>query len=370
MRTFFYLGTLILFPFITCCSKQETIPNDDVNNPVDSNIITEIKIIEDIFEDLSVLVVGDDKLNFIVSFINEDMISFEPVQDSLPIIMKDNKGNFWDITGLAVDGPSEGLKLKTTKSYMGYWFSWGTFFRGAEIYNDIRTKPFEERNYLTGEWLLPSTEVYDGGPGKDGIPALSNPQMMEGQNGIYVKADDLILGYVSGDEVRAYPHKILDWHEIVNDVVNNKKIVISYCPLTGTGIGWSQELNGISSTFGVSGFLYNSNLIPYDRETDSYWSQIRLDCVKGSRKGEKIQTIQLIETTWQTWLNMYPETKVLSTNTGYSRNYDKFPYGNYKVSDGLFFPVSFDDDRLHKKEVVHGVIIKDKVKIYRFEHFK
>lgn len=370
MRTIFYLGLLILYPFMNSCTKQETTPDDNINNTVQTNITTEINIIEDTFEGISLVVIGDDKSGFIVSFINEDNSSFEAIQDSLPLIMKDNTGNIWDVTGLAVDGPSKGAQLKATKSYMGYWFSWGTFFRGAEIYDDNRTKPFEDRSYLTGDWLIPSNEVHDGGPGKDGIPALSNPKMMEGKTGIYVAHDDLILGYVSGSEARAYPHKILDWHEIINDQIGGKKVVITYCPLTGTGIGWMQEATGISSTFGVSGLLYNSNLIPYDRETDSYWSQIRLDCVKGTRKGEKIQTIQLIETTWQTWYNMYPDTKVVSSNTGYSRNYDLYPYGDYKTSDQILFPVSFVDDRLHKKEIVHGVIINDKAKVYRYEHFK
>lgn len=218
-------------------------------------------------------------------------------------------------------------------------------------------------------WLIPVDDVYDGGPGKDGIPALRNPELINADEADYLENSDLVLGIVSGNDIVAYPHRILDWHEIINADLDGIRVAVNYCPLTGTGIGWDRFVNGSYTTFGVSGLLYNSNLILYDRGSDSNWSQIRLDCVYGELAGTKAKTHSLIETTWETWKIMYPNTKVVSTNTGYSRNYNRYPYGDYKNSEALFFPVDPLDERLHLKERVHGLIINDKAKVYRFSSF-
>lgn len=216
-------------------------------------------------------------------------------------------------------------------------------------------------------WSIPRDEIFDGGPGKDGIPALEDPEFISAGVADYLDDDDLVIGFVVDGEARAYPHDILDWHEIVNDQVGGVNIAVTYCPLTGTGIGWDREIDGEVTTFGVSGLLYNSNLIPYDRRTDSNWSQIRLDCVNGTLRGREVETLPLVETTWQTWKNMYPDTGVLSKNTGYSRDYGRYPYGNYRTSHSyLIFPVANEDERIPNKERVLGVIHSDNVRVYRF----
>ena len=175
---------------------------------------------------------------------------------------------------------------------------------------------------------------------------------------------------MSGNEAVAYPHIILDWHEIVNDDVAQSAIAVTYCPLTGTGIGWGRIVNGSKTTFGVSGLLYNNNLIPYDRSTRSNWSQIRLDCVNGRLIGDVIETFPVVETTWGTWKSMFPETKVLSLNTGYSREYGEYPYGDYRTNNNyLLFPLSNYDGRLPAKERVHGIIINGRAKVYQFDDF-
>jgi hypothetical protein len=178
------------------------------------------------------------------------------------------------------------------------------------------------------------------------------------------------LGYKNGNVIVAYPHSILDWHEIINDKVNNFAIAVTYCPLTGTGVGWERTINGEETTFGVSGLLYNSNLIPYDRLTDSNWSQMRLDCVNGDLRGNKINTFPLFETTWETWRSMYPHTQVVSTQTGHNRNYGRYPYGDYRTNhNNIIFPYKPKDGRLATKERVHGVIVNGKAKAYRFDSF-
>lgn len=225
------------------------------------------------------------------------------------------------------------------------------------------------KDTAAGEWLVPSNEVLDGGPGKDGIPSVDNPQFAPIADIDYMDDDDLVLGFKIGNEVRAYTHKVLDWHEIVNDEVNGFPIAITYCPLTGTGIGWGREVNGGVTEFGVSGLLYNSNLIPYDRNSDSNWSQMTNKCVNGELINTKINTHFLFETTWATWKEMYPNSQVITTNTGVNRNYSSFPYGNYRTSSSINFPISNDDDRLHRKERVLGVLINEQARVYRFDKF-
>lgn len=218
-------------------------------------------------------------------------------------------------------------------------------------------------------WLIPIAEVFDGGPGKDGIPAIDNPQFKSVAETDEFPDDDLVIGFKVGNLIRAYPHFILDWHEIVNDEINGLGLALTYCPLTGTAIGWNPDINGQRTTFGVSGLLYNSNLIPYDRNTDSNWTQMGLECVNGTLAGSSIELIPLIETTWGTWKSMFPESKVLSTNTGFSRNYGTYPYGDYKTSDRLFYSVAVEDNRMQKKERVLGVFGGGTQKAYRFSSF-
>ncbi len=227
-------------------------------------------------------------------------------------------------------------------------------------------------NANSNDWLVPINEVFDGGPGKDGIPALENSELTtpEVAEATYLDPLDLVIGYKSGDEVRAYPHKILDWHEIANDKINGENVAITYCPLTGTAIGWNRELSSGLTTFGVSGFLFNTNLIPFDRKTDSNWSQMLLKSVNGTLIGSEIETFQVVETTWFNWKTMYPDTKVLSTNTGFQRNYNRFPYGDYKTNNNnILFPFSPQDPRLPNKDRVHGIIINGKAKVYPIKSF-
>lgn len=237
----------------------------------------------------------------------------------------------------------------------------------------------DENNFLTpipgdkinnNEWLIPQNQVLDGGPGKDGIPALSNPDLISAAQANYLDDNDLVLGFGEGNDIRAYSHKILDYHEIINDKIDNTSVAVIYCPLTGTGIGWNRVIDGRETTFGVSGLLYNTNVIPYDRATDSNWSQLALLSVQGQLKGTRPDVINLVETTWGTWKEMYPNTRVVSTNTGHNRNYQRFPYGNYKTDNSsIFFPISKNDTRLPAKERVLTLFAEDIAKSYSIETF-
>lgn len=217
------------------------------------------------------------------------------------------------------------------------------------------------------DWLVPKNEVIDGGVGIDGIPSVDNPQFSRPEDlGNYYN-QDLVLGFIHEGEIKAYPHPILDWHEIINDEINGLPIAITYCPLTGTGIGWSRDLGGFTTTFGVSGLLYNNNLMPYDRRTKSTWSQQKNECVNGNLISRKPSTYTLIETSFSTWKKSFPETKVMNGNTGFDRAYAFYPYNDYKTNhDLLFYPLSPKDERLPAKERVLGVIINEAAKVYSF----
>ncbi len=331
-----------------------------------------ILVTEDEFTNQQLVIAGSRTFNFIVSFNRElegELHNFTAVQDELPVIMKDDDGNKWDIFGFATTGPDLGKRLTPTQSLMGYWFSFGTFYPGLELYPS-NSKGAHEGETIVGDngWLVPSNEVRSGGVGKDGIPAVSNPKFDKASN-TTLAPNALVIAFRSGNQIKAYPHNVLDWHEIVNDSFENLHVSIVYCPLTGTATIWDRTINGKTTTFGVSGLLYNTNIVPYDRETDSNWSQLFDRSVNGTNIGKKAKNYMPIEMNWSTFKKMYPDADVMNTNTGFNRSYEFYPYGNYKTDKSLIFPVKYSDNRLHPKERVHAVIIDGKAKAYKFENF-
>ena len=232
--------------------------------------------------------------------------------------------------------------------------------------------PNNSGNSVFTEWLIPRSDVKDGGPGKDGIPAIDHPIFVEvdSPEADFLTDNELVVGIVFGDEARAYPHQILDWHEIVNDRFNDAYITISYCPLTGTAFAWESYAGSELTTFGVSGLLYNANLILYDRKTDSHWSQMGLKCVNGKQIGEVPKTVKIVETTWFQWKLLYPNTTVLSTGTGFSRSYGSYPYGPYKTDHDYFiFEANPKNDALPNKERVYAILDNEQAVVFQFEKF-
>ena len=220
------------------------------------------------------------------------------------------------------------------------------------------------------EWSISSCQVFDGGPGKDGIPSVDDPQFMLASNVTFLDDNDLVVGITINGETKAYPHPIMDWHEIVNDEVGDTPVAITYCPLTGTASAWDRTIDGEVTTFGVSGLLFNTNLIPYDRKTDSNWSQMFLKSVNGNLIEQDIVTHQLIETEWSTWKAMFPDSEVLTTDTGFERDYDRYPYGDYRTNDNfLIFPISNEDGRFDRKDRGLGVIVNGQEKFFSLNSF-
>lgn len=223
--------------------------------------------------------------------------------------------------------------------------------------------------------IIPPEDIFDGGPGPDGIPPLLTPDFIQAPGAASLDAQELVVGVKVNDDIRAYPHNILNWHEVVNDVFEvaegpRQPATLSYCPLTGSASVWKSVFENGNRTFGTSGLLYNSNLVMYDRETESLWSQMLERSISGILVARIPERFQVVETTWGTWQTMFPETKLLSTNTGFSRNYDRYPYGSFRENDNLLFPVdNMDDNRLHRKERVLGINVSTSSKAYPISNF-
>ena len=158
---------------------------------------------------------------------------------------------------------------------------------------------------------------------------------------------------------------ILNWHEIVNDNIGGKEVVVTYCPLCGSGLVFGREVGDRLLSFGNTGALYESAMVMYDRETESYWWQVGGLALKGPLEGEKLQLLPSTISTWEEWLTIHPNSVVLSRNTGYSRDYDFDPFDRYDRKDSPpAFPVSGLDDRLPPKERVIGISVNGEAKAY------
>lgn len=226
--------------------------------------------------------------------------------------------------------------------------------------------------------LVPVAQIKHGGPGRDGIPAIDQPHFIDASQADYLNDADRILGINLNGETKAYPIRILNYHEIVNDrfgdSVNDTAVLVSYCPLCGTGMAFlatrdgarNGEYRGENFDFGVSGLLYNSDVLLYDRQTESLWSQIRKQAIAGPLKGQHLHQIPLEHTSWADWRARYPQTRVLSQDTGYRRDYNRSPYASYADNERLMFAVSATDRRFHPKEWVIGVEVNGVTKAYPF----
>jgi len=214
--------------------------------------------------------------------------------------------------------------------------------------------------------LVPAEEIHLGGPSRDGIPAIDRPRFVSAEKAGFLDGDDQVLGLARNRVSKAYPIPIMNWHEIVNDDLGGEAVTVTYCPLCGTGVAFAARVGSTVLNFGVSGFLYNSDVLLYDRETESLWSQLLNQAITGPMKGQKLEPVVLTHTTWRAWRRRHPDTLVLSTDTGHRRDYGRDPYGGYEQDRSLYFPVSARSRRYHPKERVLGLEIGGRFKAYPF----
>ena len=202
--------------------------------------------------------------------------------------------------------------------------------------------------------IVPLDKIRSGGPPKDGIPSIDNPKFVNANEAEFVSDNDVVIGLEINGEIKAYPLSILVWHEIVNDNVGDIPVAVTYCPLCFTNQVFERTINGNEVEFGTSGKLYNSNLVMYDRLTESYWSQALGTAIVGELAGLELNKIPFDVITWKDWRTLHPDSLVLTTDTGHLRPYGVDPYGSYYTDPRIFFPVENKDDRLPPKTIIIG----------------
>jgi len=220
--------------------------------------------------------------------------------------------------------------------------------------------------------LIPRNEIRQGGPGKDGIPSLTEPRFLSPSKASFLKADDRVIGVAIGREARAYPLRILDWHEAVNDRMGGIPLLVTYCPLCDSAAVFDRRTSAGELQFGISGLLYNNNVLLYDRTEsgdESLWSQMMAQAVSGPRAGQRLKVLPCELTLWNNWKTRYPHTLVLSTDTGYRRVYSASPYAMYFRHNRLMFPIKPIDKRLPLKTPVLGVWVGPKARAYPLSAF-
>lgn len=213
--------------------------------------------------------------------------------------------------------------------------------------------------------VIEEEDLSQGCDGPDCIPALFYPQSV-GANQVQLKSEAMVLGVVLNDESKAYPIQILKWHEVVNDTIGDVPVLVTYTALTGTAKVYRRRVNGVQTTFGVSGKLYNSNLVMYDHYKGNLWQQLSGQALVGpaALRHETLRSLPVTVTTWGRWKKSHPQTRVLSDQTGYEKDYTEDPYPNYDKSYAIYFPVKHQNRVIHPKTVVYGIVIGEDKKAY------
>ena len=214
-------------------------------------------------------------------------------------------------------------------------------------------------------YLINPKRLRGGGPPKDGIPSIDNPKFISVEDADkWLNDDEFGLVIIHKGVKRFYSFQVLVWHEIVNDNIAGDPLLVTYCPLCGSGIVFERTIDGEEVEFGTSGKLFNSNLVMYDRKTDTYWSQIGGRAIIGPLTGMELKQFPADVTTWGEWKKVHPDSEVLSRETGSRRRYGTDPYGDYYESRRLISSVEDSDDSLHPKAVVFGIEVNGSFKAY------
>ena len=208
---------------------------------------------------------------------------------------------------------------------------------------------------------VPYGDILSGGPPKDGIPAINDPVFttFEDADG-WLGTEEPVIAFERNGDARAYPLQILTCHEIVNDVVGGVPVTVTFCPLCNSAIVFDSRLEAVVHDFGTSGKLRNSDLVMYDRQTESWWQQFTGEAIVGELTGKRLTFLPASIISWEDFKAAFPDGKVLSKDTGFSRPYGQNPYGGYDRADNPpFLLLGESDGRLLPKERVAAVTIGD-----------
>jgi len=228
----------------------------------------------------------------------------------------------------------------------------------VKVKNTVLQSTFPNTNWSKANPII--EKAVSGGPSKDGIPAIDNPKFESITN--FTESNDIqAVVLQEGNEVKVYPYNILIWHEIVNDEIDDKKVAITFCPLCGSAVVFNRELKKGETTFGVSGSLLESNMIMYDRDTESLWQQSTGKTLVGDYFETQLEHVSFQLLTIGEIKSKFPHALVLSEDTGYSRDYKRNPYTGYENTNNLIFDISSKDNTFPMKEIMVVFRIEDQV---------
>lgn len=279
------------------------------------------------------------------------------------------------------------LQTLSGQTFADNWPAWVEWYGATELepppgFTGWKGQLLSEIDPGFGEFLqdefpaeLRPEEIMWGGVLVDGIPALDYPTMIPAAEAAYLNPFDVVFGISINGDQHAYPLRILDWHEMANDVVGDVPVSLAYCTLCGAAIaydGRATDADGqpITYDFGSSGFLYRSNKLMYDRQTRTLWNQLTGKPVLGELVGHDIQLelLPVVLTTWADWQEQHPDTVVVDMNTGYDRDYNPgAAYGGYFADTDTMFPVWQRDDALRTKDQIYALNLNDTPKAYNLD---
>lgn len=358
------------FLLLTACSSN----NQDIM--IERPKVTDSRgVINDTVGDVPVVIYADSKKKVYAAFRRQtddstEILEFKLSKKGFPVVLTDQFGNEYTISGHSTS--PNGSKLKSVEQVVGYWFFFPSFYEELSLFNGERIINY---NYPTSGII--NEDFVFVGSFRDGIPSIDAPEFknLTGrefiENSFYSRLnnDELVTVVTMEGKNFIYPHRIMEYHEVANSFHNNTSLVLSYCPLTGTSKLWNREIKGKEVEFGVSGLLYNNNLILYDRKSETYWSQILSIAVDGDYKEEKLEDLSIVEMTFQAAQLLGGVSYYLTTDTGFSLDYSISLYDSYKTDSRISFPLLSSDERFHPKERILGLPFENNAKIYRFDDF-
>jgi hypothetical protein len=364
----------LLTSLILSCEK-EVIQVADSSSPREGDI-RNIGVKNMVLNDQHVVVASSSALQFFQVFDrtteNGEILEFTPLQKSFPNILEDQYGNIYNVFGIAEDGPDKGRSLKTLHAGVGFWFAWSSTFPKIVLADEEGTGSRVESS--NPEWLVSQDYVFRGAA-SDGIPAINDPVFKSYTNkqiltsGLLRDDDELIIVKI-GETTKIYPIKILNYHEIVNDVIDGKVFSVCYAPFTNTSSVWSRTFGTAVLEFGVSGLVYNNNILLFDRSTKSFWNQLLEISVNGAFQSTKPNRVRYFRSKWSTWKETSNTHLVLKGIDELEFDYDADPLGDYSLNHAyLPFEISSYDSRLKIKSTVLGVVIDGEAFAFRYEDF-
>ncbi len=255
---------------------------------------------------------------------------------------------------------------------LGFWFAWSSTYPKIALGDEEGSGSIVISE--NEEWLVSEDFIFRGAA-SDGIPAINAPLFEEFSNkqvitsGVLQDDDELIIVRI-GDTTKIYPVKILNYHEIVNDRIGEEAFSVCYAPFTNTSSVWSRFFGAAELEFGVSGLVYNNNILLFDRSTKSFWNQLLEISVNGAFLSTRPQRLTYFRTTWKTWKEASNSHLILSGRTVLEFDYNVDPLGDYKDNHAYIpFDISSYDSRLETKSTVYGIVVGGEAVAFRFEDF-